>query len=89
MALGASKVSLLGLVARRGLVLVGVGLCLGMAGAFPGSQLMRQLLFETQPLDAATYVRAAGFLGLVAMLACVLPAWRATRINPVDVLRRD
>jgi putative ABC transport system permease protein len=87
--LGASRVSLLGLVARRGLVLVGVGLCLGMASAFPGSLLLRQLLFETQPLDAATYLRAAAFLGLVAMLASVLPAWRATRVNPVDVLRRE
>jgi putative ABC transport system permease protein len=89
LALGASKVSLLGLVARRGLGLVVAGLCLGMASAFPGSLLLRQLLFETQPLDAATYVRAAAFLGLVAMLACVTPAWRAAQVDPVEVLRRE
>jgi ABC-type antimicrobial peptide transport system permease subunit len=89
LAMGASNADLLGMILRKGLVLVGVGLLLGMAGAYPGTLLVRQLLFETQPLDPATYVGAAGFLVLVAALACLLPAWRATQVNLVDVLKRE
>jgi putative ABC transport system permease protein len=77
------------MILKRGLILVGAGLLVGMAGAYPGSLLMRQLLFETQPLDPATYVGAVGFLALVALAACFLPAWRATRICLVDVLRSE
>jgi predicted permease len=89
LAMGASNADLLGMILRKGLVLVGVGLLLGMAGAYPGTLLVRQLLFETQPLDPATYAGAAGFLVLVAVLACLLPAWRATQVNLVDVLKRE
>jgi ABC-type antimicrobial peptide transport system permease subunit len=60
-----------------------------VAGAYPGTLLLRQLLFEIPPLDPATYVGSVGFLGLVATLACFLPAWRATRVNVVEVLRRE
>jgi len=88
-AMGASNGELLGMILRRGLLLAGFGLLLGVAAAYPGTLLVRQLLFETQPLDAASYVGAVGFLGLVAALACFLPAWRATQVNPVEVLRRE
>jgi putative ABC transport system permease protein len=89
LALGASNSTLLGMILKRGLILVGAGLLLGMVGAYSGSLLIRQLLFETQPLDPATYVSAVGFLALVALAACFLPAWRATRISLVDVLRSE
>lgn len=89
MAMGASHGDLLGMVLRRGLLLAGLGLLLGVAAAYPGTLLVQQLLFETQPLDPAAYVGAVGFLGLVAALACFLPAWRATQVNPVEVLRRE
>jgi putative ABC transport system permease protein len=89
LAMGASSSSLLGMILKRGLILVGAGLLLGMAGAYSGSLLIRQLLFETQPLDPATYVSAVGFLALVALAACLFPAWRATRISLVDVLRSE
>jgi ABC-type antimicrobial peptide transport system permease subunit len=46
-------------------------------------------MFETQPLDATAYSGAIGLLGLVALAACFLPAWRATRVNLVDVLRSE
>jgi predicted permease len=88
-AMGASNGSLLGMVLKTGLVLVGVGLLLGLAVAYPGTLLVRQLLYETPPLDPATYVGAIGFLGLVAVLACLLPAWRATRVDVVAVLRME
>ncbi|UCC49043.1 MAG: ABC transporter permease, partial [Gemmatimonadota bacterium] len=89
LAMGASNTNLLSMVFKTGLVLVGIGLLLGLVCAYPGTLLVRQLLFETPPLDPATYVGAVGFLGLVATLACFLPAWRATQVNPVEVLRRE
>ena len=89
MAMGASQGDLLGMILRRGLLLAGVGLVLGVVGAFPGTLLVRQLLFETAPLDLATYIGAVGFLGLVATVACFVPAWRATKVDPVEVLRKE
>jgi ABC-type antimicrobial peptide transport system permease subunit len=89
LAMGASSGTLLGMILKKGLALVGTGLALGVAGAYSGSLLIRQLLFETQPLDAASYTGAVGFLGLIALAACWLPAWRATRVNLVDVLRNE
>jgi ABC-type antimicrobial peptide transport system permease subunit len=89
LAMGASNSDMVGMILRRGLILVGIGLLLGMAGAYPGTLLMRQLLFDTQPLDPATYAGAIVFLGLVALFACLLPAWRATQVNLVEVLRRE
>jgi putative ABC transport system permease protein len=89
LAMGASNANLLGMILKKGLILVGIGLVLGVAGAYSGSLLIRQMLFETQPLDATAYAGAVGFLGLVALAACFLPAWRATRVNLVDVLRSE
>jgi predicted permease len=89
MAMGASNGDLLGMILGRGMLLAGLGLLLGVAAAYPGTLLVQQLLFETQPLDPTAYVGAVGFLGLVAALACFLPAWRATQVNPVEVLRRE
>ena len=85
--MGASNGDMLGMVLRKGLALVGIGLVLGVAAAYPGTLLVRQLLFETQPIDLAAYMVAVVFLGVVATLACLLPAWRATRVDVVDVLR--
>jgi putative ABC transport system permease protein len=89
LAMGASNATLLGMILKRGMVLVGIGLILGAVGAYSGSLLIRQLMFETQPLDATAYSGAIGLLGLVALAACFLPAWRATRVNLVDVLRSE
>jgi ABC-type antimicrobial peptide transport system permease subunit len=89
LAMGASNTTLLGMILKRGLSLVGIGLLAGVVGAYFGSLLIRGLLFETEPLDPAAYVGAVLFLGIVALLACFLPAWRATRINLVDVLRME
>jgi predicted permease len=88
-AVGASATSLIGLVLKRGLVLVASGLVLGMVGALPATRLLQQLLFGIEPLDRGTYLGAAVFLALIGLLACLLPAWRATQVNLVEVLRRD
>jgi putative ABC transport system permease protein len=89
LALGASHGTILSLILKQGMVLVGGGLLLGLFGAWSASRLIRQLLFETEPLDAATYASASLFLFGVALLACVLPALRATRVSVVSALRNE
>jgi putative ABC transport system permease protein len=89
MALGASSREVLGLIAGRGVVLVGLGLGLGLASAVPVTRLTEQLLFETAPLDAPAYASAVAVLLLAAAAACLVPARRAVRLNPVEVLRKE
>ena len=89
MALGASASKLLTLVLGRGFALVGLGLVLGIGGSLAATRLLQQLLFETEPTDLTTYVGVALFLGVVTLLACLLPAWRASRVDPVDALRAE
>ncbi len=89
LAVGASNRTLLGMFLKRGLVLVGIGMLFGLVGAYSGSLVIEQLLFEIKPLDAVAYLGAVGFLGLVALAACFIPAWRATRVSLVDVLRSE
>jgi len=61
----------------------------GFAAAVPATRLMRTLLFETTTHDAPAISVATGVLAAVTAIACLLPAWRATRVNPVDVLRSE
>jgi len=89
LAIGASHGDILGMVLRRGALLVATGLLLGAAAAYPGTRLVRSLLFETAPLDPLTYVGAALLLGLVAAVACLVPALRAVRVEPLVVLRSE
>jgi putative ABC transport system permease protein len=89
LALGANRASVLGMVLRRGGSLVTAGLVVGLAAAQPGTQLVGSLLFETARLDPVTYSGAAVALGFVAAVACLVPALRATRVDPVDVLRSE
>jgi len=87
MALGARPRAVLRLVLGRGLALVAVGLAVGVAGAVAGGRLLRQLLFGVEPADPSTFVTATLIFALVAAVACLLPAWRATRLDPVEALR--
>ncbi|MEJ2186777.1 MAG: ABC transporter permease [Gemmatimonadota bacterium] len=89
LAMGASEADLVRMILKRGLVLVGLGLGLGLAAAYPGTLVVGQLLFETRLLDPLSYVTASAALGLVAVLACYLPARRAARSDVVDVLRAE
>lgn len=88
-ALGAAPVQLTGLIMKKGLVMVGIGLAFGFVGASLSSRLIQQLLFEIKPLDPLAYVGGALFFGTVAVVACLMPAWRAARINPVTALRSE
>ena len=89
MALGADRSSVLGGVLRQGLTLTTIGIAVGLAGAFAMNQLIRSLLFGVQPTDPQTLVIVVATITFVAAIACWLPAWRASRMDPNIVLRQD
>jgi putative ABC transport system permease protein len=89
MALGAQRRDVLRLVVGQGLKLIVIGLALGYVGAFVLTRLMAGLLYGVGTRDSLTMVLVAAVLTAVALLACYLPARRATRINPLDALRYE
>ena len=88
-ALGSSVSRVLGLIVSSGLRLVGAGVVLGVLLALWGAKWMEGLLFQQTPRDPVIYGVVAGILLLVAVVAAVLPALRATRIDPNSALRLD
>ena len=89
LALGATPGAVVGLVVRRGAALVVMGIVLGVAGAIALGGFLRTLLFGVTSLDPATYALAPLLLATVALLACWLPARRATSADPLDALRTE
>ncbi len=89
MALGARPADVTGMILGRGLKLSGIGLLAGGALATGLSLLLRSLLYGVTPAAPLVYVGAAGSLVLVAMAACVIPALRAARVDPVVALRDE
>jgi putative ABC transport system permease protein len=87
MALGAKRTDLVGMVLRQGLALTVFGLLIGLAGAFAGTRVLKSLLFEISALDPATFVGVPVLLASVALLACYIPARRATKVDPIVALR--
>jgi len=89
MALGANRSSVLAHVMREGLLLTGIGVGVGLAGAFGLSRLIASLLFGVRPTDVPTVAGVTATMILVAAAACLLPAWRASRLDPNAVLRAE
>lgn len=89
MALGADRNRILRLVLSRGLILCGVGLIVGLAAALGLSRVLSALLFNVAPTDPRTLTGVAVLIASVATVACLVPAWRATRVDPLVVLRTD
>ena len=87
LALGASRRSVVQMVLTQGLRLVVIGLVLGGAAAGLLSEGIRALLFDTRPTDVVTYVVVAGVLAIVALMACFMPARRASSVDPLVVLK--
>jgi putative ABC transport system permease protein len=88
-ALGAQREQVLRLILVDGLWPAFIGLTLGLAVSAAAVRLMRTMLYETRPLDPAIYTAVAGTLLLVAALACLAPAWRASRVEPMQALRSE
>jgi putative ABC transport system permease protein len=89
MALGASRSDVLGLVVGQGMSLMLAGLGAGLVLSLALTWVLGSLLFSVRPYDPMSLAAAAGALALVALIACSLPAWRATRVDPLVALRYE
>ncbi len=89
MALGAGTGNVVGMIVRNGLLLTAVGLILGLGGAFALSRTLESLLFGIEPIDPGTFVAVPLLLGVVAMVACYMPARRAAGADPIETLRAE
>jgi len=89
MALGAQREQVMHRMLLDGMGPAVFGLILGLAASVEASRLMRDLLYETRPLDPIVFTAVTAMLLVVAMFACLLPAWRASRLNPMQALRRE
>ncbi len=87
MALGALPATVLRMVLRQGMRSVAVGLAIGLGGALAVSRLWASLLYEVSPTDPPTFLVVALMLGVVAAIACLVPARRATAVDPMVALR--
>jgi putative ABC transport system permease protein len=86
-ALGADSKNILILIVRSGMTLTGIGLLIGIGGALALSQILSSMLFNIGKYDPTTMVAVAGILIIMALLACLIPARRATRVDPMVSLR--
>ncbi len=89
MALGARTVNVLSLVIRDGMVLALAGLTIGICGALALTRLMSRMLFQVTPTDLTTFAFVSILLIIVALVACILPARRASLVEPMEALRRE
>jgi predicted permease len=89
MALGADRRSVLAQIMKQGLLLTAIGVAAGLAAAFALNRLVASLLFGVRPTDAATLTAVIATILLVAAIACGVPAWRASRLEPSVALRYE
>jgi ABC-type antimicrobial peptide transport system permease subunit len=89
MALGATRLAILKLIAAEGLWLIALGGAVGLGMSLAAAQLLRSLLFNLGPHDPMTFAVAVGLLGLVALVAALIPARAAMKVEPVVALRYE
>ncbi|MCK5650118.1 MAG: FtsX-like permease family protein, partial [Gemmatimonadetes bacterium] len=88
-ALGAEGSDVARMVATRGLSLVAIGIVLGLAGSYGATRFLQRLLFGVEPTDPMTFVVVSGFFAAVGAVACLLPARRAVKVDPVVALQAE
>jgi ABC-type antimicrobial peptide transport system permease subunit len=89
MALGAGRREILWLVLRHGITRIAIGVAIGVLAAIGVSRVLSSVLVNTSATDLATFVSICILLAAVTLLACFVPARRATRLDPVDALRTE
>ena len=89
MALGAQGRQVIWVILKRGLAQLAIGLTLGLAGALALSRVLRGVLFDITPSDPVTFATITVVLAAVSIGACLVPARRATRIDPLVALRAE
>ncbi|MGA8271236.1 MAG: ABC transporter permease [Candidatus Sulfotelmatobacter sp.] len=88
-AVGATRGSVMSHIFRRGLALTGTGALLGIGVAVLLTRILSQLLFEVSPLDTLSFAFAVALLAFISVAACLLPAWRASHLDPIRALRTE
>jgi predicted permease len=88
-ALGASASSVVRMIVSRGLALTGIGLAIGLVAAWLATRAMKNLLYGVAATDPLTFAAVAALLGIIALIACWAPARRASRVDPITVLREE
>jgi putative ABC transport system permease protein len=89
LALGARREHVLGKMLSDGLRPALIGLGLGLTASAAATRLLREMLYETRPLDPLVFAAVSATLLLVAAAACIVPAWRASRVDPMQALRTE
>jgi predicted permease len=87
--LGARPENIIGLVARQAMLLTGIGILVGLVGAAGLTRVMNSLLFGVSTMDPLTFAAVPGLLAAIAFAATAIPAWRATRVDPMVALREE
>jgi len=88
-ALGAERSNIVAIVLRSGMLRVGMGLAVGIPAALASTRLLERFLFDVAPVDPIAFASVTVLLGAVGLVACLAPAWRALRVDPVISLRAE
>jgi len=89
MALGATRFAIIRLVVRGGAFPVLIGILVGLGGAIGLARFIQSMLFATDPIDPLTLAGVSVLFAAVALMACIVPAWRAARVDPMAALRQE
>jgi putative ABC transport system permease protein len=89
LALGADRTEILRMVMRQGAIVIAIGVAVGPGGSLIIGQVLRRFLFGIGPNDPWTLAVVSGVLGVTGAIACLLPALRATRVNPLVAMRSE